>query len=348
VTVNIGREGGEGPAAHLGAYRALDGSHSAAVHLDVDGPHAGLVVGKRGSGKSNTLGVLAEGLARTPGVAPVVVDPMGALRTLAAEASGAPAPAHVLEAPTVPASSLDPRSWCALLGLAPDSGAGALVWQAATEAATLSGMREWLATAAAPAADTRAARNHLALAASWEVFDPDGLDAAALAGPEATVIDVSGLDRAPANAVVRGVAASLYRARVEATLDRLPWLLVDEAHAFFDGVANAALRRLLTRGRAPGVSLVCATQRPSALPAVGVSQADLLVAHRLTSTADLDALRAARPSYLDRSLSERLPEATGAALVVDDATESVHTIQVRERETPHGGPDPRASAVTEK
>lgn len=28
---------------------------------------------------------------------------------------------------------------------------------------------------------------------------------------------------------------------------------------------------------------------------------------------------------------------------VDDATESVHGVQIRERETPHGGADPRAS-----
>lgn len=348
MTVVIGRESGEGPVAHVGAYRALDGSHSAAVHLDVDGPHAGLVVGKRGAGKSNTLGVIAEGLARTAGVAPVVVDPMGALRTLAADAPGEPVPAHVVETPAVPASSLAPRAWCALLGLSPEDGPGALVWQAASEAATLPGMREWVATAEAPGADARAARNHLSLAASWGVFDPDGVDADTLTGPEATVLDVSGLDTAPANAVVRAVAASLYRARVEGTVDRLPWLLVDEVHAFFEAVADTALRRLLTRGRAPGVSLVCATQRPSALPDVAVSQADLLVAHRLTSAADLDALRAARPTYLDGSLADRLPGATGAALVVDDATESVHTIQVRERETPDGGASPRASAAGEK
>jgi len=103
------------------------------------------------------------------------------------------------------------------------------------------------------------------------------------------VLDLAGVPEAAAAAVVRAVARGLY-ARIDGDLDRLPWLLVDEAHAFFGGVADPALRTLLTRGRAPGVSLVCATQRPGALPSVAVSQSDLLVAHRLTAERDLDRL----------------------------------------------------------
>ncbi|WP_394348313.1 ATP-binding protein, partial [Halorubrum sp. SD626R] len=141
----------------------------------------------------------------------------------------------------------------------------------------------------------------------------------------------------------RAVARGLYDARVAGRLDRLPWLLVDEAHAFFGGVAEPALRTLLTRGRAPGVSLVCATQRPGALPSVAVSQSDLLVAHRLTAEDDVSRLAEAEATYLGGSLASRLPTGTGEALVVDDATETVHTVRVRERRTPHGGGSPRAS-----
>jgi DNA helicase HerA-like ATPase len=147
------------------------------------------------------------------------------------------------------------------------------------------------------------------------------------------------------NAVVAGVAARCYEARVTEALARLPWLLVDEAHAFFDGIAASALRRLLTRGRKPGASLVAATQRPSALPPVALSQADVLVVHRLTSRADREALADARPSYMTRSIDDRMPTAVGEALVIDDATETVHTIQVRERQTPHDGDSPRASTM---
>jgi DNA helicase HerA-like ATPase len=336
--VVIGRERDGGPTARLGHYRARDGSHGAPVDVDVDDSHAGIVVGKRGSGKTYTLGVLLEGLADTDGVAPVVTDPMAAFAPLADAAIDA----AVVE-PRVRADSLGPRAWCGVLGLSPETGAGALVWQAATTATTLPRMIEWVEAADADAAARRSAANHLSLAESWGVFDTDGIAIERLCDGGVTVLALDGVDRAPANAVVAAVASALYDARVAEAAQRLPWLLVDEAHIFTDGVAERALRRLWTRGRQPGVSCWLATQRPSALPAVAVSQADLLVAHRLTSERDIAALADARPTYLDGTLDGRLPTTTGEALVVDDVTESAHHVQVRERDTPHGGGSPRAS-----
>ncbi len=331
-------EDGGGPAGVLGHFLARDGSRGARVRVDLDGPHAALVVGKRGAGKSYTVGVLAEALADAAGVAPVVVDPMGVFAGLADCGTRA------VEEPAVAAGTLSPAAWCDLLSLSPEGAVGGLVWEAATAADTLAGMRETVDAVAAPAGDRRAAANHLRLAASWGVFDPEGLDAGGLARPAGTVLDVSGLAAAPTNAVARAAADALYRARVDGTLGRLPWLLVDEAHALFSGVAGPGLERLLTRGRAPGVSLVAATQRPSALPGAAVSQADLLVAHHLTAGADIDALRRTRPTYLT-DLGDRLPEGTGEALVVDEATETAHTVTVRRRRTPHGGDSPSASAL---
>jgi hypothetical protein len=343
----LGRRGRtNGPAGRLGSYRTPDGSDGAPVGLDLDGPHAALVVGKRGYGKSHTLGVIAEAPARAAGVAPVVVDPMGALAGLADPADGAPVPATVIEEPRVRADALAPRAWPALLGLDAAGAVGGLVWRVAAEAATLDGMVTAVAAADAEPAVRRAAHNHLDLAASWGAFAPDGLEATDLATGGATVLDCAGLGAAPTNAVTGAVASALYDARVTGRLDRLPWLLVDEAHLVLDGAAGSALRTLLTRGRAPGVSLVAATQRPAALPEVAVSQADLLVAHRLTARDDVEALARATPTYLDGRLRDRLPTVPGAAVVVDDATESVHGVRVRGRATPHGGAEPRASETT--
>jgi hypothetical protein len=349
VAFVIGRGDGsenEGPAGLLGTYRALDGSEGAPLHIDLDGPHATLIVGKRGYGKSYTLGVIAEALARGRGVAPVVVDPMGVFPTLAEPSDGDPVPAEVVEDPSVTPTSLDPRSWCALLDLSPESGAGGLVWQAAQDESTLDGMRRNVQESDAPGVDKRAATNHIDLADSWDVFDSSGLDADKLSTGGVTVVDVSGLDSAPMNAVGRGIGEALYRARVESSIDRLPWLLLDEAHAFFEGVAEAALKTILTRGRAPGVSLVMATQRPSAVPEVGISQSDIIVSHRLTSHSDLDALQKAQPTYMSESLDDRMPTQPGEVVVIDDATETVHAGQVRQRDTPHGGDSPSASEVT--
>jgi hypothetical protein len=336
----LGRRGGDdgnGPTGRLGRYRARDGSDGAPVAVDLDRPHAALVVGKRGAGKSYTLGVLAEAVAGARGLAPVVIDPVGAFAGLV-EGGG-----RVVRTPRVRPDAIPPSAWPDLLGLSPVDAAGSLLWSAAAATSSLAEMREYVRDADAARETRRAVRNHLDLATSWDVFDPDGLAPAGLAAGDPTVLDLRRHSPAAANAVVRAVARGLHEARLDDRLERLPWLFVDEAHVYFDGIAAPALETLLTRGRVPGVSVVAATQRPGALPEVAVSQADLLVAHRLTAESDLAALSAVRPASLDGSLVEQLPDERGCALVVDDATDSTHVVRIRERETPHGGADPRAS-----
>ncbi|RLM72260.1 ATP-binding protein [Halorubrum sp. Atlit-8R] len=340
----IDRDGDRPPhTARIGSFLARDGSAGAPVGVDLDRPHAGVVFGKRGTGKSYTLGVLAEGLAAADGVAPVVVDPMGVFGGL--EAAGG----RVVD-PAVRPGSIPPSTWPDLLGLDPESGPGSLVWRVVADAVdggdspSLAALREAVAAADAPAETRRAAANHLRLADSWGVFDADAPPVASLAADgDPAVLDLACVPDAAAGAAVRAVARGLYDARIDGRLRRLPWLFVDEAHAFFNGVAEPALRTLLTRGRAPGVSLVCATQRPAALPSVAVSQSDLLVSHRLTAARDVDRLAEAEATYLAGDLAARLPEGVGEALVVDDATETAHTVRIRERRTPHGGASPRAS-----
>jgi len=194
VSFVLGREASRdaGIDGRIGHYRALDGSEGAPLFLDLDGPHAMLIVGKRGYGKSFTLGVVAEELARSDGVAPVLIDPMGVFETLATTANDVPVPATVIDEPTVTPDSLDPRSWCSVLGLSPMSGAGGLVWRAATESETIAEMQSQIGAAEASKADRRAAINHLEMAAGWDVLDADGLDATALAGGEVTVVDIRG------------------------------------------------------------------------------------------------------------------------------------------------------------
>lgn len=331
----FGRREGGGATGELGHFLAPDGSDGAPVGVDAERPHAVAVVGKRGSGKTHTLAVLAEELVAAPGVAPVVVDPIGDLVGLRA------AGARTVE-PTVPAAAIPPRAWPSLVGLDADSGAGSLVWRAAAASTTLAEMCEFVADADADDAARRAATNHLALADSWGVFDPNGLDAAALDSASGTVLDCSGLPDAATNAVCHAVARACYERRLRGE-GRLPWLLVDEAHVAFAGVAGDALETLLTRGRGPGVSLVVATQRPAALPEVAVSQTDLLLAHRLTATADRKALRVANAGYLDADVAASLPTERGCTLVVDDAAEVAHRVRVRDRRTPDCGASPRAS-----
>jgi DNA helicase HerA-like ATPase len=330
--------GGNGRVSgRIGRYLARDGSRGARVALALERPHAGVVVGKRGSGKSNTLAVLAEELADARGVAPVVIDPMGAFRGL--DACGL-----AVVTPQVRADALNPRAWCELLDLDPESAPGTLVWRAATEETTLDGMRAWVADRDAAASARRAAENHLALAAAWDCFHPDARPVTELLA-DGAVLDCTGLQGAGLQAVVAAVGTAIYDAALHDRGPSLPWLLIDEAHACATGPARDAVETLFTRGRAPGASVVLATQRPNALPAVAVSQADLVVAHSLTAESDIDALAAANPTYLESSLAERLPAGTGDALVVDDTTEAACTVSIRERTTTHGGETARVTGT---
>lgn len=334
----IGQRNAAGQAAPLGHYLARDGSKGLPVEVDLDEPHVGIVVGKRGAGKSHTLAVLAEGVAATPGVGGVLIDPMGSLVEL-----GEAEAIDIIAEPAVDPAVLPARSWCSLLDLDPAGGVGALVWRAAASTESIEGMLGWIRDAPATEEVRLAASNHVRLARDWGIFGDDGLDGAAFLDDRVQVLTLEHLDQAPANAVTRAVADGLFEATMDEGTAPLQWLFVDEAHVFFEGTAGPGLHRILTRGRHPGVSLVTATQRPSALPSVAVSQADLIVAHRLTAAADVEALGAARESYHHESIAERLPSGRGEALVLDDATESVHTVTVRDRWTPAGGSTPRAS-----
>lgn len=336
----LGRTTDDGPVATLGTHRAADGSDVAPVGLDLDHPHTALVVGKRGMGKSHTVAVIAEEIAATDGVTGVVLDPMGELTTLATLTG-----VHVHD-PVVRPDALPPRAWCDLLDLDPAGPVGGLVWRVAHDTNSIDEMLAAIADATVDTSTARAAHNHLETARRWSVFNHEGITAPDLLETDLSVIDLGDLPTEPANAVVRTLLDDLYTTLRADQTAPLPWVFLDEAHAFFDGIARRGLRRLLTRGRHPGISTVLATQRPAALPAVAISQADLVLAHRLTADADLDALERIRPTYLTDSLRDRRPDTTGQATVVDDRTEVARAITVRDRQTPDAGASPTATDRT--
>ena len=75
------------------------------------------------------------------------------------------------------------------------------------------------------------------------------------------------------------------------TLPRGVWTLIDEAHLICPSDGHTAAKPILIeyakRGRDAGLSLVLATQQPSAVDSRVVSQVDLLIAHRLVVDADI-------------------------------------------------------------
>jgi len=125
------------------------------------------------------------------------------------------------------------------------------------------------------------------------------------------------------------------------------WLIVDEAHEFLSNKgktpATLPLITILREGRQPGISLVLASQQPGKIHSDVFTQADVVIAHRITANIDVMALGNIMQSYMREGLDKQLsllPTEEGAAIVFDDINEKIYPIRVRPRYTWHGGETP--------
>lgn len=133
------------------------------------------------------------------------------------------------------------------------------------------------------------------------------------------------------------------------------WLLVDEAHVVCPNSgaspAREALVEYVKRGRDAGLSLVLATQQPSAVDDRVLSQVNVALSHRLTFQSDINAavariptktlsgLRISGTKVSDFGDVLRLLEA-GQCFIGDHATSRTILLQMRPRITAHGGRSP--------
>jgi len=127
------------------------------------------------------------------------------------------------------------------------------------------------------------------------------------------------------------------------------WLIIDEAHQFIpnDGqtVATEPLLTLIKEGREPGISLILITQRPNKLHSDALAQCDIVLSHRLTSKEDITALQSVMQTYMREDIKEyinQLPKEKGTAILIDDNSERIFSIQVRPKLSWHAGGSPSA------
>jgi hypothetical protein len=134
----------------------------------------------------------------------------------------------------------------------------------------------------------------------------------------------------------------------------LVWIFIDEAHEFLPKetsektAASDALIQLLREGRQPGISLVLATQQPGVIHRDAMTQADIVISHRLTAQPDIEALNSIMQTYLLENIQKamaQLPSQKGSAILLDDNSERIYPIRVRPRFTWHGGEAPSAVKV---
>ena len=140
----------------------------------------------------------------------------------------------------------------------------------------------------------------------------------------------------------------------DGTPDRV-WLVIDEAHvvAPSDQIspARSALVEYVKRGRDAGLSLVLATQQPSALDDRILSQVNVTFSHRLSFQSDINAAVNRIPTKSVRNMKfsgtnltdfgdmMRVLEA-GQCFLGDQASSRTVLIQIRPRVSAHGGYSP--------
>jgi hypothetical protein len=179
----------------------------------------------------------------------------------------------------------------------------------------------------------------------WEMFDQNAVN----------IVDLSVLDPGQyglRSLVVDVLARDIFRRR---TISRrkeelglvadLPkvWVAIDEAHQFVPSgkatLAKEVLIRWVKEGRQPGLSLMVASQQPSAIDSEVLSQCDIIIAQKLTNGEDIAALNKLSQDYMGNELKTYIRNLNrrGQAVMVDDEQERVGMIQVRPRRSRHGG-----------
>jgi hypothetical protein len=133
------------------------------------------------------------------------------------------------------------------------------------------------------------------------------------------------------------------------------WMVLDEAHVLVpsDG-ATAATEPMIDyvkRGRDAGLSLIFATQQPSAVNSKMISQVDLTITHALSFETDLSAATARMPARgaidyeIDNEKTGALSDvirslSPGEAVVADASSGRAFLVKIRPRLSAHGGVSP--------
>ena len=387
------------------------------VLLDVSRSHVVFVCGKRGSGKSYTLGVIAEGIAALPehitqNLSVLIFDTMGIfwtmkypnhkdeelLREWNLEGKSLPIQLYTPigffkefkdkgmpadHAFAIDPSELDPMDWCTTFSINPNEELGVFIIKIISELKKRKFSLPEIISAIkadvnAPNYIKDGAANRFSNAQSWGLFAEKSTAIKDLIAPgQTTVIDLSPYATLPGAAGVRAlviglISQKLFEERMVARAGEefenvqeavhyfsyegpekkempLVWLMVDEAHEFLPNVgkttATDALVTILREGRQPGISLVLASQQPGKIHTDVMTQADVVIAHRLTAKVDVDALGMLMQSYMRTSLDQQidnLPRVTGAAIVFDDINERMYPVRIRPRASWHGGEAPAA------
>ncbi len=401
----------------MGTYTSLSNK----IWMDVARSHVVLIAGKRGTGKSYTLGSIAEELSNLPqenakNIASIIFDTMGIFWTMkyanqkdkelldewGLEAKPLPVKVFVpfgkveeYERRRIPIDNtfalqvdeLEAEDWITLFNLDLTSLHGVLIERVITDLRsrslgfTLEDIQGAITQDATANPDVKEVASALFSAATtWGIFSR-GLEGTQITdlinAGTTTVLDVSVYSSIGAFNIRAMVISLLMRKLFKTRMDSrkqeeiealqhgqdylaykavrqepLVWVFIDEAHEFLPKTgktpATDALVQILREGRQPGISLVVATQQPGQIHHDVMTQSDIVIAHRVTAKADIDALNEIMQTYVLESIRKQmddLPQLKGSAIILDDNSERIYPVRVRPRFTWHGGESPASVRV---
>ncbi len=402
----------------MGQYNSLSNN----IFLDIARSHVVLIAGKRGSGKSYTLGVLTEEISSLPkevseNIASLIFDTMGIYWTMKYPNEKDKELLHEwgLSPKTLPVkifvpfgsydefidkgipvdekfalsvSELDAEDWIITFGLSLLHPVSTLIQRSIIklketgEKYTIKDVLETIKEDKRSEKETiNSAMGLFETADTWGIFAQEGTDETKIreliTGGTTSVLDLSVYNSVGAFNV-RGLVISLlsrklfnermmarkqeeinsvsrgldYSSEEKSKETPLVWLFIDEAHEFLPlnekVISTDALVQILREGRQPGISLVLATQQPGKIHTDVMTQSDIVLAHRVTSKPDVDALNHMMQSYLTNTIQgfmNDLPSLKGSAIILDDNSERIYPMRMRPRFTWHGGQAPTAVKI---
>lgn len=261
-------------------------------------------------------------------------------------------------------SDLTPEMWCDLFNLDINELQGIMLFKAVRNCKKRLG-RDFLIDDIAAEVDRlrgldktkEAVQRKLDMAYDWQIFATDHHREIweILRPDQVNILDLSVIAQGRyglRNLVLAVLANFIFRKRTIARRREalgLPadtqkvWLVIDEAHNFCPSGKSTLSKEILIRwakeGRQPGLSLVVASQQPSAIDSEILTQCGIRVVHRITSKRDFKAVNALSQDYLGDGLQSQIKQlkGPGRTLIIDDREETVIHTQVRPRQSLHGG-----------
>jgi len=370
------------------------------TYIDASSARSILACGKRGTGKSYTMGNIVEEIhTETDDVVPLVIDPMGIYWTMA-EANdrqrdliwdwgmseqGYPVNLLVPGNPKerfgdevlrelegrgidvnpllLNPSDMTPDGWCDLFDLNINKPMGIALYRSVRELNEdesefyLDDIIQKVERDGGSSDRTKEALlNRLEMANDWGIFADNYQDLwRTFDENRINVLDMSVIDPGQyglRNLVVEVLGKELFRQRQEARRREemglsveIPkvWLFIDEAHNFVpsgsSSLSKDTIIRWVKEGRQPGLSIVVATQQPSAIDSDVLSQCDIILCHKITTKEDIQSLDKLSQDYMGSDLKTyvRQIDNVGEAVYVDDDEETVEMVKMRPRKSKHGG-----------